>query len=471
MSPTTTSKDGRSREEQAFEASKSALVYAQQSLNDRREATVKAARFSNVLGGLSSNQAYQKSLQRRATLAAIDLKVMASDEVVQTVQTAQDYTQGAQDGATVIYGTITGIEDLKGTVSLIGPEGEITQSDISTLQMYRLITTCPKGEAKITIHDQQGNLILEDGRQIDLAKTTTLERNFAINRCGQMGAVDDDTVEEQPIIRMPDLQGMQREQALKTLQEIGKFKVKQSETADASPKNSVIGQTPAADTTILPEQVIEILLSKGVEKVAKMPDLSGLTQEEVRKRLSNLTFKSLSFDFEFKPQMDRLVTKQSPLPDADLKPESTISICIGRAERIMPKVVGMSIAGAKETLIPDITKTIKEELAHAPEEAGTVVAQSPAPDARLAEGTEIKLTVSQGPKKPTDNTNKLRMPDLKGKTLDQALAALKEVGVTDPTINRTTANRPGSVVLEQDLSAETLLRSGQKVTLKFGKPR
>jgi beta-lactam-binding protein with PASTA domain len=100
-----------------------------------------------------------------------------------------------------------------------------------------------------------------------------------------------------------------------------------------------------------------------------------------------------------------------------------------------------------------------------------VVAQSPAPDARFADGTIIKLTVSQGPKKPTDNTDKLKMPDLRGRTLKQALAALKEVGITDPTINRTTANRPGSVVLDQDLSAETLVRPGQKVTLKFGKPR
>ncbi|MCF8605803.1 PASTA domain-containing protein, partial [Gordonia sp. HY442] len=98
--------------------------------------------------------------------------------------------------------------------------------------------------------------------------------------------------------------------------------------------------------------------------------------------------------------------------------------------------------------------------------AGQVVSTSPDAGTSVRVGTTVQMTVSRG--------NQFTVPDLSGKTPDQAQAALVSAGWDPNTINITErkvplGNRNDGRVMSQRPAAGTKLRKGESVSVVVGK--
>ncbi|HBT95422.1 MAG TPA: hypothetical protein DEB24_04735, partial [Coriobacteriia bacterium] len=135
----------------------------------------------------------------------------------------------------------------------------------------------------------------------------------------------------------------------------------------------------------------------------------------------------------------------------------------GGGEKVeVPNVVGMTQAEAQADLesrgfkLGTITMEVSTTVAQ-----GQVISSDPSYKAKVSPGTTVNLVVSSGPEPP----KKVKVPDLRGRTLSQArqdLEALKLV----PQLGeeRFDADIPVGSVCAQDVAAGTELEEGQKVT-------
>lgn len=86
--------------------------------------------------------------------------------------------------------------------------------------------------------------------------------------------------------------------------------------------------------------------------------------------------------------------------------------------------------------------------------AGTVIMQMPEYDTKLKKGETVLLTVSTGPEEKT-------VPDVKGKSLEEARAELERLGITAVELpERVLSNTPWNTVIDQSPAGGTVISGG-----------
>lgn len=92
------------------------------------------------------------------------------------------------------------------------------------------------------------------------------------------------------IIDVPDITGMNLDQAAQILEEAGlELNSDISERNDEAPAGEVIQQNPAGGTQLSKGSKVRVTVSKGIEK-KRVPDVSGLNEEDARSRLEASDF-------------------------------------------------------------------------------------------------------------------------------------------------------------------------------------
>ena len=135
-----------------------------------------------------------------------------------------------------------------------------------------------------------------------------------------------------------------------------------------------------------------------------------------------------------------------------------LTISAGTRYEAAPYLVGRSLETAQHEL--ESARLRLGSVARIPDNANrdVVLAQDPPAGRDVASGAEVHVLVSAGPL-----VRQIFMPDLVGKTVDQAMAMLAGMGVHAVPYH---VDRPGAeydVVLSQNLKAGTLLHEGQSV--------
>jgi serine/threonine-protein kinase len=102
-------------------------------------------------------------------------------------------------------------------------------------------------------------------------------------------------------------------------------------------------------------------------------------------------------------------------------------------------------------LVPRVVDIFSDE----PE--GTVIAQDPKGGTSIVEGSDVRLNVSKGPQRTG-------LPNVIGRSFDDAAAALRESGFT-PVRRDVEAPEPEGTVVGMSPSAGTLVPPGTRVTL------
>ena len=426
-----------------------------------QEATARASLFA----GFSDKPAFADTIAARAkTLEtrSIDLGNELSGELVKKVRSLA----APQDKDTSrVYGQVVVKPDFKGKVVLTDDSGAtIGEAPLDSLGHFVLVTDAEAEKGFLEVRDLQDQVVHLEGTEITLKKGDVVERSFALKDGGRLKPSD--PVDPGPP-ELPDLTGLQIDEARKVLAELGEFRISVTGAHSDAPEDTITGQVPAPGELLKPGALILLTVSLGQEKQTPMPELEGLSEREVRRILADLTFRSVSFEKKVDPDRAGQILDQKPPAGDPVGNGTDIVLVIAVKQQRSPDVLGLPQDQAVERLASTFAEApvIKTKPHDGP--AGIVLHQSPA-SGRPVTG-KITLTISAPRKKGAGTAGATsKMPNLKGKTRAAALKALKTLGIDKPKFDAAAAKRRGHLVTGQSPKPGTTLKDGQKVSLKFG---
>lgn len=202
-----------------------------------------------------------------------------------------------------------------------------------------------------------------------------------------------------------------------------------------------------------------------VDREVRVPEVVGLTYEAASARLldAGLTVRSHpERDPQARPNQ---VLTQAPPAGQSVRPGRIVALGVNAASeaRRVPELVGMREADAVARADAVGVSVGQVVYVHAELPAGAVVRQEPAAGTALEAGGQLVLSVSRG-----SVDAPFALPDLRGRTVEEAEAALATLGVRH--VERIAAavsfDRPGTVT-DQRPAAGAEVRAATPITLVY----
>jgi serine/threonine-protein kinase len=228
------------------------------------------------------------------------------------------------------------------------------------------------------------------------------------------------------------------------------------------PRNTVVGQAPAAGKTADKGSTVRLNISDG-PPLQKVPDVAGQGRRAARRILTDAGFgvqeARVASDTV---RIDHVISQD---PSAGSRAERGASVRLqvsaGPQQVPVPDVVGrteddarteLEAAGLRVTVVP------KDDAKGDP---GTVLAQSPGPGA-TARGSVVTITVAQRPSQVT-------IPDVVGRSQNAATATLSGAGLK-VEVKDTPVDSPDKdgIVQAQSARPDKKVQSGSAVTITVG---
>lgn len=215
------------------------------------------------------------------------------------------------------------------------------------------------------------------------------------------------------------------EQAEASLHEAGFDSVSTTEVFDETvAAGKVVNTNPAQGESIRKFAGITLTVSKGPVLYA-VPTVTGKKLDDAK---TDITTAQLSVGAVSQAYSETvaagLVISQNPVPGLEFRANTKIALVVSQGPKPIPvpvvanKTLQDAQAALKAVGLQGVAATQKVFSTSVP--AGSVVSQTPA-DGTLTAGGKVMLTISKGPEMIT-------VPDLVGKQVDQAVAALKALG-------------------------------------------
>ncbi|MEU9385251.1 Stk1 family PASTA domain-containing Ser/Thr kinase [Streptomyces sp. NPDC048279] len=224
--------------------------------------------------------------------------------------------------------------------------------------------------------------------------------------------------------KVPPLLSKTEEQATTRLKEAG-LDVKNVEHAysDTVKRGTVISTDPAAGRRIRSNDAVTLTISDGPETV-KVPETQGRTQARARALLKAEGLEPGMVTREFSDDVPRgSVISTDPGAGSERHAGTAIALVVSKGSPVdVPDVTGEDLDEARQELQEAGLKvTVSATEVTSEYDQGQVARQTPAGDARAAEGDTVTLTLSKGPEM-------VEVPDVVGATVDDATKLLKQSG-------------------------------------------
>jgi len=268
-------------------------------------------------------------------------------------------------------------------------------------------------------------------------------------------------------IEMPDLLGMDRDEAEKMLSDLRINYVVDREYDDTQDEGEVFKQEPepGAELKAIDGQAPSVLIyvSKGPNPVATLPSVIGLSEGEAISLLSTNGYNNVSIEYQFNISIVKgIVFLQSPEAGSQVDKSSAIYLVVSKGSGVqVPNVVGLNITDATAQLTNAGIGTINVTQQNSNEfTKNTVISQDIAPGTLLESPVTINLVVSKG--------KAVIAPDLTGKTEQEAITALTDIGLIYELIREINPVIPpeNQIVYWQDPPAGVSLTEGDLVKFK-----
>lgn len=210
--------------------------------------------------------------------------------------------------------------------------------------------------------------------------------------------------------------------------------------------------------------ITTLLLNATAKKDVQVPELVGMDQVQAEAKVKELKLEMVVGGEKYDKDVPAgSIISQDPayMPNYTIKEKSTITVIISKGRNVVtvPKVVGLTKDEAVAELealglLVNITEEYDKKV-----EAGIVIEQDVKQDTEIDAGETVTIKVSKGIEKVT-------VPDLLGKTEEEAKKLIKDNGLklkTTATAEDTTKN--DGVVLKQSLEAGTEVEKDSSITI------
>ncbi|MER8016055.1 Stk1 family PASTA domain-containing Ser/Thr kinase [Streptomyces griseoluteus] len=203
------------------------------------------------------------------------------------------------------------------------------------------------------------------------------------------------------------------------------------------------------------------------DKPFKAPNFVGNTVDDARKMAEASDLKL--GDITRKPCEDQpkdKICSQSPTAGSDVNKNDTITLVVstGAPKVTIPSVIGLPFDQAREKLEgDDYQLTVKKETRVSSDTPDNVLDQDPTGGKQVEKGSTITLTVAKA-------EEKVAIPDVRGKSCDEAKAALQEAGLV-PTCTDQPVADPAQKDKVQGTNPEIgrQVKKGTPVSIGVGK--
>jgi len=272
--------------------------------------------------------------------------------------------------------------------------------------------------------------------------------------------------DEAELIEVPNVAGLQLEEATNRLEADGFVVNPQFENSDEVEQGVVIRTEPPAGEMVEEGSEIDLFVSVGSERIP-VPPVVGLTEEAARQAIEAEGL--VVGNIERRPDPDfaeGIVIASSPVAGVEIGPAIPVDLVVssGPEEVVVPEVSGLS----EREAITELTEvgllfTVDEEFNQDVPE-GVVIRQDPEAGSDAIVGDTVLLVVSLG-RQPVE------VPDLTNMTEQEATQALNERNLI---INVSNSRQPvadegqDGLVVDQIPDPGTTVDQGDTVTVTLG---
>lgn len=257
--------------------------------------------------------------------------------------------------------------------------------------------------------------------------------------------------------RVPSLVGMPLAEAVAAVTAAGLVPSNVQHRFDTRPIDEVIVQRPSAGVEVSRGSAVQIIASDG--PAATVPRVIGLGLAAATGAIeaAALTVGSTLRRFDQRPKGE--VLEQSPIGGTVVRRGSRVGLSLSDGPAaVVPDLVGQPVSGADGLLTAAGLTQGPAEVRSDAHPRGEIIAQSPASGTRVAVGSAVSLTVSDGPATTL-------VPVLVGQPLSAATDILLAAGLTLGAIDLRSDARPRGEIVAQSPASGTRAAVGSAVSL------
>ncbi|MCW3064020.1 MAG: hypothetical protein JWN32_1192 [Solirubrobacterales bacterium] len=261
---------------------------------------------------------------------------------------------------------------------------------------------------------------------------------------------------------VPDVVGQDVANASNALRDQG-FRVTVKRVSSPKPQDQVLSEAPSAGTKAKKGSTVAMTVSGGPGQ-GSVPPVAGLTQRSAERRISKAGFQPVVVPRPSTQYAKGNAIATSPTEGNRIDRGKTVRLFVstGPAMVSVPDVTSLTVDAAVTQLrgAGFVDRQVQQESTTA--QPGTVIAESPKAGTSLPKGSTVTLTVAKAAR-PT-------VPNLVGKTQDEATNALLALGLVPQVASKTVTDQTqDGQVLSQSPPPGTKRSKGGRVRLVIGR--
>ncbi|MBO0959159.1 Stk1 family PASTA domain-containing Ser/Thr kinase [Neobacillus sp. MM2021_6] len=215
-------------------------------------------------------------------------------------------------------------------------------------------------------------------------------------------------------VKIPDISGMNVDDAISKLKLKGLSPGKQVEITDENMKaGKVIKTIPEIGSTVKENAKITLYVSSGKEKY-ELSDYVGRQYEDVIRLLDNQNFKDIKKLEKNDESEPGTIISQTPIAGEKVVPEETVlefEVSIGPEKIVLKDLSQYSLKGAQDyASLVGLTLVVTEEKFDEKIPANMIISQAPAQGTELVKGDKVTVVISKGQEPPKKVTRDVTIP-------------------------------------------------------------
>ncbi len=251
-------------------------------------------------------------------------------------------------------------------------------------------------------------------------------------------------------ITVPELTGLTPAEAQSQLRATGLDIGRIAKESAAAPLGTIVSQSPAAGSSTPRGSRINITVASEV----RIPDLRQLSREEAIQKLQDSSLALGRVTEESSSQPNGTIIKQWPLPGVPAAADDQVDITVAKGQTV-PSLTNLTLNDARTRLRDAGLRPGRVESRVSDRRRGTIIEQRPAANATVSPGVTVDVVLAATPV----------VPDLAGRTLEQARNLIGGQLLQVGSVTTKVSNAPQGTIIEQQPRANAEASPGGTVDL------